>query len=46
MGHIAGTCKAMGFKLARRKPFDPTEAMASLAESWTTSMVALRRAMG
>ena len=38
MSRIVETCKLLGFKLARRKPFDPTEMMQSLRASWTEAL--------
>ncbi len=41
MARIVEGCKVLGFKLARRRPFDPTEAMESLAGAWTEAIGAL-----
>jgi hypothetical protein len=41
MARIVQGCKVLGFKLARRRPFDPTEAMDSLAAAWTEAIGAL-----
>jgi hypothetical protein len=41
MGRIVEGCKALGFKLARRRPFDPTDAMESLSTAWTEAMESL-----
>jgi Domain of unknown function (DUF1839) len=38
-------CKALSFKLARRKPFDPAERLASLAGSWERSFAELGDAL-
>jgi hypothetical protein len=38
MSRIVETCKLLGFKLARRRPFDPTEMMESLSASWTEAL--------
>jgi hypothetical protein len=45
MARIVEGCKLMGFKLARRRPFDPTEAMTGLVSSWATAMDALDTAL-
>ena len=41
MARIVEGCKALGFKLARRRPFDPTEAMDSLSAAWTEALGSL-----
>jgi len=41
MGRIVEGCKLMGFKLARRRAFDPKEAMEALAAAWTDAMGSL-----
>jgi uncharacterized protein DUF1839 len=41
MARIVDGCKVLGFKLARRRPFDPTEAMESLSGAWTEAIDAL-----
>jgi Domain of unknown function (DUF1839) len=41
MAQIVDGCKVMGFKLARRRPFDPTDAMRSLGDAWTEAIGAL-----
>jgi hypothetical protein len=41
MTRIAESCKVLGFKLARRRPFDPSEAMRGLSDAWTEAMSAL-----
>lgn len=41
MARIVEGCKVLGFKLARRRAFDPTEAMAALRDAWRESMTAL-----
>jgi hypothetical protein len=38
--------KLVSFRLARRRPFDPEPALASLAEAWDDGMAALGRALG
>jgi Domain of unknown function (DUF1839) len=41
MARIVDGCKLMGFKLARRRAFDPTEAMQTLSQSWTEALGSL-----
>ncbi len=41
MARIVDGCKLLGFKLARRRPFDPSEAMAGLRDSWTEAIGSL-----
>ena len=41
MGRIVDGCKVLGFKLARRRPFDPSEAMQALSDSWTEALGSL-----
>jgi hypothetical protein len=41
MARIVDGCKVLGFKLARRRPFDPTEAMRALSEAWTEAIGSL-----
>ena len=45
MGRIAEGCKVLGFKLARRRAFDPTEAMRALSDAWTEAMGSLDEAL-
>ena len=45
MGRIVEGCKVLGFKLARRRPFDPTDAMIALSEAWTEALGALDEAV-
>jgi hypothetical protein len=45
MGRIVEGCKALGFKLARRRPFDPTDAMTALSQAWTEALGALDEAV-
>jgi len=45
MGRIVEGCKVLGFKLARRRAFDPTEAMVALADAWTESLSRLDGAL-
>ncbi|MFL5754768.1 MAG: DUF1839 family protein [Chloroflexota bacterium] len=44
MSRIVDGCKVLGFKLARRRPFDPSDAMRDLAGAWTEALEALDRA--
>jgi hypothetical protein len=46
MGRIVEGCKVLGFKLARRRPFDPTDAMHDLSAAWTEAIDALDGAVG
>jgi hypothetical protein len=45
MARIVEGCKVLGFKLARRRPFDPTDAMAALSQAWTEALGALDEAV-
>ena len=45
MSRIVEGCKVLGFKLARRRPFDPTEAMDALGAAWTEAMESLDDAL-
>jgi len=45
MARIVEGCKALGFKLARRRPFDPTGAMTALSQAWTEALGALDEAV-
>jgi hypothetical protein len=45
MGRIVDGCKVLGFKLARRRPFDPSEAMAALGAAWTEAIEGLDAAV-
>jgi hypothetical protein len=45
MARIVEGCKLLGFKLARRRPFDPTDAMGALGDAWTEAMSSLRDAV-
>jgi hypothetical protein len=42
---IVQTCKTLSFRLARRKPFDPSETLAALREAWEEAMVRLEDAL-
>jgi Domain of unknown function (DUF1839) len=41
MAEIVDGSKLLGFKLARRRPFDPSEALSGLAAAWDRAMSAL-----
>jgi len=41
MARIVEGCKVLGFKLARRRPFDPSEAMQALSSAWAEAMGSL-----
>ena len=41
MGRIVEGCKVLGFKLARRRAFDPSEAMRALSDAWSEAMGSL-----
>jgi hypothetical protein len=43
---IAGGCKVLSFKLARRRPFDPSPAVASMAAEWRNVVEALDGELG
>jgi len=43
---IVDNSKLLGFKLARRRAFDPTDALASLSEAWDEAIWALDDALG
>jgi hypothetical protein len=45
MSRIVEGCKVLGFKLARRRPFDPTEAMGALSAAWAEAMESLDGAL-
>ena len=45
MSRIVDTCKVLGFKLARRRPFDPAEMMQSLSAAWTEALGSLDDAL-
>jgi hypothetical protein len=46
MGEIVDGCKALSFRMARRRPFDPGERIAGLADAWTRATDALVAAAG
>jgi hypothetical protein len=45
MGRIVEGSKALSFKLARRRPFDPAPVISELARSWEEAFQALERAV-
>ncbi|MGA7704347.1 MAG: DUF1839 family protein [Solirubrobacteraceae bacterium] len=45
MNRIVEGCKTLSFKLARRRPFDPEPALATLAQAWDESFAALDGAL-
>lgn len=46
MGEIVDGCKALSFRLARRRPFDPGPALTALASAWETALGSLEAAVG
>jgi hypothetical protein len=46
MGEIVDGCKVLGFRLARRRRFDPEPAIEGLAGAWSAAMGALLLAVG
>lgn len=42
MGEIVDGCKALSFRLARRRSFDPAPTTAALGQAWETAMAALQ----
>lgn len=46
LGSIVDGCKALSFKLARRRAFDPAEALAELARAWADAFTRLDDAVG
>jgi Domain of unknown function (DUF1839) len=46
MGEIVDGCKALSFRLARRRPFDPEALTTTLADAWARAMQALVEAVG
>ncbi len=46
MARIVDGCKMLGFKLARRRMFDPTEPMSGLSQAWAEAMESLDDALG
>ena len=45
MARIVDACKLLGFKLARRRPFDPSDQMRAMSEAWTEAMDSLDGAL-
>jgi hypothetical protein len=43
---IVQGCQILSFRLARRRAFDPAEAIGKTAEAWTQTMAGLERAIG
>ena len=43
---IVDGCKALSFRMARRRPFDPTERIDALAEAWQHALARLRERAG
>jgi hypothetical protein len=41
LGEIVQGCKVLSLKLARRRPFDPQEIVAGLADAWDRAMIRL-----
>jgi hypothetical protein len=41
MGEIVDGCKALSFRLARRRAFDPSPTIAGLAQAWETAIASL-----
>jgi hypothetical protein len=41
MRTVVDGCKVLGFRLARRRPFDPEPVLASLSEGWRGAIAAL-----
>jgi hypothetical protein len=46
MGEIVDGCKALSFRLARRRPFDPEPPVAAMAQAWEHAMSALSARAG
>ncbi len=45
LAEIVGVCKVLSFRLARRRSFDPSEAIDQLAGAWELAMSGLERAL-
>ena len=41
MGEIVDGCKALSFRLARRRPFDPAATLAGMGDAWERAMAGL-----
>ncbi len=46
LGRIVDGCKVLSFRLARRRPFDPSETLTALAGAWDEGMGRLDEATG
>jgi hypothetical protein len=46
MEEIVNGCKAMSFRLARRRQFDPAQLVESMAGGWDRAIAALRTLAG
>ena len=46
LGSIVDGCKALSFRMARRRAFDPTERITALAEAWACALDELGRRVG
>jgi hypothetical protein len=46
MEEIVNGCKALSFRLARRRPFDPAPSVTAMAEAWERAMSALAARAG
>ncbi len=46
LDEIVGGCKALSFRLARRRPFDPGPLVQTLAEAWSRALDGLARRLG
>jgi hypothetical protein len=46
MRTIVDGCKVLGFRLARRREFDPGPVLATLSEGWVGAIAALEEVVG
>ncbi len=46
IGELVDGCKALSFRLARRRPFEPAELVGAMAQAWTRGIEALAQAAG
>jgi hypothetical protein len=46
MGEIVDGCKALSFRLARRRAFDPAPTIATLAGAWERAIDGLEASVG
>ena len=46
MGEIVDGCKALSFRLARRRAFDPEPTIAAAADAWSRAMADLVQSAG